>query len=160
MLIHNRPPQRCLILSENNQLIQTLKTIVENRGISYDSFSDRKSALKSFFLYRHALIFLDAKFLPRYPHRLLQLFKMAHRAPGVIIFNEMGKNIIGFKYIKDSVIEIIEAPFDENSIRNKLDLVDTRLKSRTRNLFIHDLVIQAGVAVSILMLLIYLLLRN
>ncbi|MBN1306529.1 MAG: hypothetical protein JXA18_01330 [Chitinispirillaceae bacterium] len=160
MLIHNRTPQRCLILSENTQLVQSLKTILKEREIYSDSFNDRKSALKSFFLYRHAFFLLDATFLPRHPHRLLQLFKMAHRTPGVIIFNGIRKNIVGFKYIKDSIIEIVEAPIDESSIRYTLDLVDERLRSRTRNLFIRDLLIQAGVAIPVLILLVYLLLRR
>lgn len=160
MLTINRSPQRCLILSNDTPSIQSLKTVFENRGDPVDCFNDRKSALRCFLQYRHDLFCMDAEFLPRHPHRLLQLFKMAHRTPGMIIFNQRGKNIAAFKYIKDSIIEIVEAPFDIVAIQNVLTTVVERLKTRTRSLFIRDLLIQVGVAIPVLILLIYLLLKK
>ncbi len=159
MPIRNRPIKRCLLLSTDQSVITELNTLLVDAGYIVDILSDRKSALHSFLHFRHHLFILDACFLPRYPYRLIQLFKIAHRTPGVLILNEPGKDLTGFIYLPEGVIEIVEAPFKKDHIYSALKKIDDKISARTRKLFFRDWMIQVGIALPVVILLIYLVLK-
>jgi DNA-binding response OmpR family regulator len=159
MPIRNQPKKRCLLLSTDQSVIAELNALLLEAGYVVDILSDRKSALYSFLHYRHHLFVLDVSFLPRYPYRLMQLFKIAHRTPGVLILNGSGKDLTGFIYLPEGVIEIVEAPFKKDRFHSALEQIDDKISARTRELFFRDWMVQAGIAVPVIILLIYLVLK-
>lgn len=157
MLIHNRTTKRCLLLSKDSALIESVKNVLHELNFQIDLIHDRKTALKCFIQYRHYFFLIDAEFLPRYPYRLLQFFKMAHRTPGVVIFNGLGRDLTGFNYLKDGIIEIVESPYDKETLVRTFNSINKTLTARTKSLFVKDLLVQVGIALPLIAALVYFL---
>jgi len=160
MLTNNESHLRCIILSKDCLQMQGFIKGLEEKGIIVHCFSKRKSALSSFLQYRHTYFITEAGYLPRYPFRLLELFKIAHRTPGMIILNPTAKAIAGFKYIKNSIIEIIDGQYESEMVENTFKLVEKRLSERARKLFMRDMTILLISAVPLVVLSSFLLCRN
>lgn len=157
MIPRNSPQKRCLILSNDYaSLIPLLKTALSQREYHYDIVGSRKVALKYFIQYRHFLFLLEADFLPRFPHRLMQFFKMAHRTPGVIIFNAAQKDVAGYSFLKDGVITLAKLPYSNESIDADIKETVFKVDKKSRELFIRNLLVYIAIAVPIVVLLVLL----
>lgn len=157
MIPRNHPQKRCLILSNDYAtLIPLLKTALSQQEYLYDIVGSRKVALKYFIQYRHFLLLLEADFLPRFPHRLMQFFKMAHRTPGVIIFNAGQRDVTGYGFLKGCVISTATAPYSDESVDAVIKETDCKVDKKSRELFVKDLLVYIAIAVPIVVLLVLL----
>lgn len=117
----------------------------------------RKEALRRFLQSKHALLCVDAEFLPRFPYRLEQLFKIAHRTPAVLILNHNGKNILGFRFLKECVIDVVPVPVEQNGLKKDLNDLVQRSRQRTHRQFTKQVSVLGGVMVPLVILLLYLI---
>lgn len=160
MLIHNRAFKRCLVLSRNEDFLKIVNDILTDQNLHVDNFFERKAALKCFLQYRHHLLLIEDAFLPRYPYRLLQFFKMAHRTPGVIIFNFTGKDLTGYSYLNEEIIRIITPPINKDRLEKSFNQISTVLSNNTKRYFKKDFLIQFVIAFPLVILTIYFIIQN
>lgn len=157
MLNYNKTTNRCLILLDNPLLVESLEKICRNLDFTVEVSTTRKNALQLFMQYRHYLFIVDAKFLPRFPFRLLQMFKMAHRTPGVIILNSSDRDLTAFKYLGDEIIEIVSYPFLKDKIIEKILSIEDVVEKKTKKLFAIEFMALSAITIPLLLYLCYLL---
>ncbi len=151
--------QRCLILSKDSHFIDRVKEMLVKTGLySVDTATDRKNALLLFLQCKHSLVLLDEDFLPRFPHRLHQFYKIAHRTPGIIIFRKSGKDLSGYCFLAEGFVEIIDVPFTNEKLMLTLKQTDRYMRLHSKSIFFRGLLIQVGLAIPVMVLLIILLL--
>ena len=155
VLINNKTTDRCLILSKSITFSEQLKHICNKLNFQVDIFNKRKNALRSFMQYRHFIFFLESDFLPRFPYRLIQFFKMAHRIPGVIILNSSSKDLTGFEYLNVGVINVLDTPFDTSKTIEVIINTRNLLQAQSRKLFIREIAIFTGFTIPFILYLIF-----
>lgn len=160
MLTNNEATKRCLILSRYSDIRTLLTPLCEEFNLIPDFIFDRKSALNYFLQYKHSFIVIDAQFLPRFAFRLVQIFKIAHRQPAVLILNSSGNNLAGFEWLEGYYIRVVEHPFTADGIRNAISEAINQTNRIVRAVFVKNLLVQSGIAVPLIMLLLYLLTRG
>lgn len=153
----NIAKKRCLILINDNLIQSTVETLLNKTGYIVDVVKTRKKALSVFLQYKHSLVFIDEESLPRYPYRLLQFYKAAHRTPGIIIFRKSEKDLSGYCLVNDGAIEIIDVPFTIEDIVVALKQTDSYMCAFSKSLFYKDFLILLGLAIPVMLLLTYLL---
>lgn len=156
MLTSNRSGFRCLVLSTSHKAVEFLRTILPGMNFKTDFVQTRKEALRLFLQSKHTLLCVDAEFLPRFPYRLEQLFKIAHRTPAVLILNHSEKNILGFKFLKECVIDVVPEPLEQNRLSQVLNDVVQKSRKRTHRQFYKQVSVLAGVMIPLFILLLYL----
>lgn len=160
MLIKNQSIRRCLVLSKNSQLKEMLRQILDELQFQTDLVGDRKNALKLFLQYKHYLICVEAQFLPRFPFRLMQTFKIAHRTPGIMIFNESNKNLSGFTCLRNNFIKVVETPFINHKIKSSICEINNALTIWTKNDFIKNLILLLSISIPAICFTIYFIVSN
>jgi DNA-binding NtrC family response regulator len=155
MLIKNQSTNRCLVCLNDNKLKRMLQHILDGSNFHTDYVNDRKNALKYFLQYKPCLLCIDADFLPRFPFRLVQLFKIAHRMPGVLIFNTSYNNLAGYACLKNNFIKVVDAPFTDNAIESTLRRIVDSLTICTINDFSKNLLLLLGIAAPVLLFTVY-----
>ena len=158
MLTNNESPKRCLILSTYPNIHALLSPLCEEFNFIPDFLFDRKSALNYFLKYKHSFIVIDAQFLPRFAFRLVQLFKIAHREPAVLILNTSGKNLTGFERLEGFCIKIAEQPFSQTSLRIVLIKTMELFYHEVRSIFFKNFIAQIVMVLPLLIALLILLL--
>lgn len=157
MLNYNIIKQRCLILSKDKPLQTALENTLSKAGYIVDTHTNRKKALSIFLQYRHALVLIDEEFLPKYPYRLLQFYKMAHRTPGIIILKRSEKNLSGYCLLTEGFVEVINIPIKTVDLLLAVKQIEKYMLTRSSSLFYKDLLIHIGLAVPLMLLLTILL---
>lgn len=151
--------ERLLVLLKDDSLRERIDKLLTNAGYIVDNAADRKKALSDFLRYRHAIVLLDEDFIPRYPHRFLQFFKVAHRTPGVVIFKKPEKDLTSYQFFTDSAVEVVNTSFKNEELLAVVKHVDSYMRVQSRGIFYKDLLIQVGLAVPLVVLLAVLLFR-
>ncbi len=159
MTSRNVAKPRCIIITKDISLRYALNTLLPKLGYTVDCAANRNDAMRLFFVHRHSLFLVDADMLPRYPHRLVQFFKMAHRTPGVLIFSRGNRDVSAYAYLDDGIIEIISVPYKLEDLIIIIKRVTDFMNLRSKNLFLRDLLVHAGLAAPVLFLLIHYLLK-
>lgn len=151
--------QRCLILSKDSSFIARVEEQLIKTGLYLvDTANDRKNALLLFLQCKHSLVLLDEDFLPRFPHRLHQFYKMAHRTPGIIIFRKSKKDLSGYCFLAEGFVEIIDVPFTNEKLMLALKQTDRYMRLHSKSIFFRGLLIHVSLAIPVLLLLTILLL--
>ena len=152
MLTNNNTLRRCLVLSAYTEIQNITSSIFNELNLLPDFANSWKEALGYFLQYKHFLLLVDARFLPRFPYRLLQLFKIAHREPAVVVLNETGKNLAGFYRLDDCCIKIIEPPVSPEKLSAALREAEGVLRTRVHSAFIKNMAVQIGVLLPLLII--------
>ncbi|MDG5815531.1 hypothetical protein QA601_10600 [Chitinispirillales bacterium ANBcel5] len=157
MITSNIAKPRCLIVTKDLSLRFTLNTVVPELGYVVDIAENRNDAMRLFMLHRHSLLLIESALLPNYPHRLVQFFKMAHRTPAVIIFSKKDRDLSEYSYFHDGVYEVVDIPFKIENLIFVIKRTVGYMKVRSKNLFLKDFLMHAGLAAPVLFLLLYFL---
>lgn len=160
MISHNFARKRCLVLAKSSSPGSAIKAILSTLGYTVDVETDRKMGMSSFLIHRHSLVLIESDFLPRHPYRLMQMFKMAHRAPGILIFTRDENDALEYSYLKDGIFEVIQVPFRAEKLIATVKRIGYYLRLRSCELFFRDLLVHVGLCVPVLVLLAVLLVRG
>ncbi|KMQ52065.1 hypothetical protein CHISP_1054 [Chitinispirillum alkaliphilum] len=150
---------RCIIVAKDLSLRYTLNALLPELGYNVDIATSRIDAMRLFMTHRHSLFLIEADLLPRYPHRLIQFFKMAHRTPGVLIFSNGTREVTAYSYIDDGIYEIVDIPYKIEDLIITIKRTADYMKMKSKNLFLRDLLLHAGLAMPVLFLLAHYLSR-
>lgn len=160
MLTGRETPKRCLVLSLYPEIHSLLIPLCEEFNLLPDFMVYRKSALSYFLQYKHSLIIVDAHFLPRFAFRLVQLFKIAHREPAVVVLNDTGKSLAGFERLSGYCVRVVEEPFTHGGVQVVLAEAVGVMNRMVQAVFVKNLLVQIGIVVPLVGLMVYLLVRG
>ena len=117
----------------------------------------RNDALREFIAVKPSLFLVHHTFLPVFPYRLIQLFKLAHRTPAVLLLAEEVTQVWGYLHLKnEGTFEFLETPLRAEDLAFGVKLASGRLKSAQRGFFYVDLLTQAAMALPVFAFLAYL----
>lgn len=157
MVPNNLIKPKCLIFSK--RVSSEFENLLTNSGYQIFFSNNRKGAFKFILINRPMLIIIDAEYLPKNPNRIFQAFKISHSTPGILILAEKKHDCHAYSWIDDAFFEIIEVPFNLVQIELSLKRITESLHIHTKNLFYRDILVQAGLAFPVLILLTFLLAR-
>jgi DNA-binding response OmpR family regulator len=160
MQANNESPKRCLILSTHPEIQNLLIPLFKELHMIPDFVQSRKNALNHFLQYKHSLVVIDASFLPRFSYRLVQIFKIAHREPAVVVLNDTGKSLAGFEQLDGYCVRVVDEPFAINGLRGALADVADVMRRMVQAAFMKNLLVQVGVLVPLVGLIVYFLIRG
>ncbi|MBN1760974.1 MAG: hypothetical protein JW863_21785 [Chitinispirillaceae bacterium] len=129
-------------------------------NLNPDFLLDRKSALSYFLQYKHPIIVVDAQFLPRFAYRLVQIFKIAHREPAVVVLNDTGKSLAGFEQLDGYCVRVVDEPYSIDGLRGALADVADVMSRMVKAVFVKNLLVQLGIVLPLVGLVLYLLVRR
>lgn len=159
LMIHrNISRERCLVCCPEGLFTSEHAALLLSLGYEVKVVNNHNDALRSFFTVKPSLFIIHHSFLPTFPHRLIQLFKMAHRTPVILLLAEKISQVWGYLHLKnEGDFEFIETPLRIEDLALGVKLAAQRLKATRRKLFFTDLLTHVGLALPILGLLVYLI---
>lgn len=157
MIPNNFIKPKCLVFSKN--INSKFEKLLKSLGYQVFFLNSRKDAFKFLLTHRPALIIVDANLLPKNPNRVFQSFKIAHSTPGMLILTENKHECYTYCWLNGGFFEVIEIPYDLEEIELSLKRITEYLHLHSKNLFYRDILIQAGLALPVLILLTFLLAR-
>ena len=154
---------RCLVCCPDTSLFtDTHEKLLSALGYDVKVISDGDKALRSFADMRPDIFIVHHTFLPASPKRLLQVFRLVHRKPAVLILTDeitQAWDYINLKY--EPYIEYLKSPISSpQELALSVKLAADRLKTTGRKRFYTDLITQIAFALPVLALLVYLLLER
>lgn len=156
----NIPKMRCLILSKDKQMALALEPLLHKLGYSSEVEQNRKNAVHRFLQNKPSLIISEADYLPNNPNRVVQLFKMAHRSPGVLILKNKLESIGSYSYVKDGIFTSIDKPVRTEDLIYSIKRTEDHLKMASKIFFLKDVLVNVGLALPLLVLLTYLMVAD
>jgi len=157
MIHRNISRERCLVCCPEGLFTPEHAALLLSLGYEVKVVSNHNDALRSFFAVKPSLFLIHYSFLPSFPHRLIQLFKMAHRTPVVLLLAEKITQVWGYLHIKnEGDFEFISTPLRLEDLALGIKLASQRLKATRRKLFFTDLLTHVGLALPVIGLLVYL----
>jgi DNA-binding NtrC family response regulator len=159
-LFKHHGPGRALIVSRDPVLRQDLAVALSSYGFTHDTAETRREGLEKFITYKHALVISDAELLPRFPHHLEWLYREVHRNPLTLI-TVAGDGIEkAYPYLKKSAYDLLHLPLDMDDFTFTLDRALEYNTLRANNLFLRDAFFLFGLAVPLLVLLAFYLIKG
>lgn len=155
-LERNISRERCLVCCKDEAFTAENVALLLSFGYEVEIVTSVNEAIQQFIAKKPSLLILDVSFLPRFSHRLIQLFKYAHRTPAVILLAPDISEVLAYLYLKEGVYEFVETPVRPEELALGVQRAAERLKVTRSRLFYLDLVTQMGLALPILGLLLYL----
>ncbi|MDR0308057.1 MAG: hypothetical protein LBI42_14625 [Chitinispirillales bacterium] len=158
MIHRNISRERCLVCCPRELFAPEHAALLLSLGYEVKIINDKSEALRSFITVKPSLFLIHHTFLPVFPHRLIQLFKMAHRTPTVLLMAEKITQVWGYLHLKnEGDFEFIETPLRSEEVALGVKHASQRLKATRRKLFYKDLLTHVGLALPVIGLLVYLL---
>ncbi len=157
MIQRNISRERCVVLSREETFTAQHAALLISFGYEVEILHSRIEAVKYFVARKPSLVVVESSFLPRFPHRLVQLFKYAHRTPAILLLGKDISEVMAYLYMKDAVYEFVETPLRSEELGLGIKRASERLKVTRSRLFSLDLITQGAMAVPVLGLLLYLL---
>jgi len=158
MIHRNISRERCLVCCPEGLFTSEHAALLLPLGYEVKVVNNHNDALRSFFAVKPSLFLIHHSFLPAFPHRLIQLFKMAHRTPVVLLLAEKITQVWGYLHLKnEGDFEFIGTPLRLEDLTLGVKLASHRLKATRRKLFLTDLLTHVGLALPVLGLLVYLI---
>jgi len=158
MIHKNISRERCLVCCPEELFTPEHAALLLSLGYEVKVVNNHNDALRSFFAVKPSLFLVHYSFLPVFPHRLIQLFKMAHRVPVVLLLAEKITQVGGYLHLKnEGDFEFIETPLRLEDLALGVKLASQRFKVTRRKLFFTDLLAHVGLALPVIGLLVYLI---
>ena len=152
--------ERCLACCPEGMFTPEHAALLFSLGYEVKLVCDRNNALREFVAIKPSLLLVHHTFLPAFPYRLIQLFKMAHRTSAVLLLAEEVTQVWGYLHLKnEGYFEFLETPLRSEDLAFGVKLAAERLKSARRGFFYMDLLTQAAMALPVFALLAYLALK-
>jgi hypothetical protein len=134
--------------------------ILISLGYEVQIICTRGEALRKFMVVKPSLLLVHRTFLPSFPHRLIQMFKMAHRTPAVLLLAEEVSQVWGYLHLKnEGYFGFLEVPLRPEDLALGVKIASERLKNTRRKLFFTDLLTQAALALPVFAFLAYVALK-
>jgi len=152
--------ERCLVCCPKGLFTPEHAAILFSLGYEIKAAGNSGDALREFLVVKPSLLLVYHTFLPAFPHRLIQLFKMAHRDPAVLLLAEEVTQVWGYLHLKnEGYFEFLETPLRPEDLAFGVKLASERLKNTRRKLFYTDLLTQAALALPVFAFLAWLAFR-
>jgi FixJ family two-component response regulator len=134
--------------------------ILISLGYEVNAVSTSGAAFRQFMAVKPSLLVVHHTFLPWFPHRLIQMFKMAHRTPAVLLLAGDVSQVLAYLYIKnEGYFGFLETPLRPEDLALGVKLASERLKNTRKRLFFTDLLTQTALALPIFVFLAYLVMK-
>lgn len=156
---HHRP-QRALIVSRDPSLRQDLAVAISAFGFSHDTAGTTREAMEKFLSVKHAVIITDADLLPRYPRHMDWLYREAHRVPVTLITVTADRIAQAYPYLKKAAYGLLHLPLDPDDFMVTLKRALEYNTLRANNLFLRDAFFLFGLALPLLVILGWLLVKG
>jgi len=158
MIHRNISRERCLVCCPEGLFTPEHAALLLSLDYEVKVVNNHSDAIRSFFAVKPSLFLVHYSFLPAFPHRLIQLFKMAHRTPVVLFMADEITQVWSYLYLKNECdFEFIETPLRLEDLALGVKLALQKLKATRRKLFLTDLLTHAGLALPVIGLLVYLI---
>jgi DNA-binding response OmpR family regulator len=155
--LKNRP--RLLVICKDKEVSHDLVMLLTGFGYYVDYVETRKDGLNKFRHYKHSVVFLDTAALPKYPKRMLSLFKYYKRNPIVLIVANKHEENRVYRFIEYGMYDLVELPLRAEVLAFRLRhllLYNTLLG---RNEYLQTILIMTRLAIPLLILLVVLIAR-
>ena len=156
-VIHrNISRERCLVCCPRELFTTEHAALLLSLGYEVKVVNDQSEALRCFINVKPSLFLIHHTFLPVFPHRLIQLFKMAHRTPTVLLLAKEITQVWGYLHLKnEGDFEFLETPLRTEDLALGVKHASQRLKATRRKLFYKDLLAYAALGMPVLGLLVW-----
>ncbi|MFP4243402.1 MAG: hypothetical protein ACLFTW_15650 [Chitinispirillaceae bacterium] len=156
MIQRNITRERCLVCCSKDTFTAQHVALLLSFGYEVEIVESTNEAIQQFIARKPSLLLVESSFLPRFSHRLIQLFKFAHRIPAVVLMAPDVSDVLAYLYLKEGVYEFVETPLRSEELALSIQRAAERLKVNRTRLFYTDLATQVGLALPVLGLLLYL----
>lgn len=136
-----KPRKRLLLVTADDLLRSQLQAILSGMGFWVDFDSDIGSAIDRFRHYRHPVVFLDERCLPRNSARLFAAFYNVQRNGVVIALVEPQKKDAIFSYLADGAWDIIELPLHADEVVTKVQRMVRHYRLMSSHNFLQYIVL-------------------
>jgi FixJ family two-component response regulator len=152
--------ERCLVCCPDGLFAPEHAAILISLGYEVKAVNTSGAAFRQFMAVKPSLLIVHHTFLPWFPHRLIQMFKMAHRTPAVLLLAEDVSQVLVYLHLKnEGYFEFLETPLSPEDLALGVKLASERLKNTRRKLFFTDLLTQTALALPVFALLAYLAMK-
>jgi len=159
-IFKHQSPGRALIVSRDPVFRQDLAVALSTYGFAHDTAETRREGLEKFITYKHAVVISDADLLPRCPHHMEWLFREMHRNPLTLIAVTADKIEQAYPYLKKSAYDLLHLPLDMDDFSFTLERALEYNTLRANNLFLRDAFLLFGLAIPLLAILGWLLVKG
>lgn len=160
MMHRNVSRERCLVCCPEELFTPEHAAILISLGYEVRIVPARRRALKEFMAVKPSLLIVHHTFLPTFPYRLIQLFKMSHRTPAVLLMAENMTRVWGYLHLKNEAdFEFLGTPLRSEDLALGVKLATQHLRDTRHKLFVRDLTVQTAMALPVFLFLIYLIIR-
>jgi hypothetical protein len=161
-VIHrNISRERCLVCCPEGFFTPEHAAILISLDYEVKIVNTRGAALRQFLAVKPSLLIVHHTFLPSFPHRLIQLFRMAHRTPAVLLLAEEVSRVWGYLHLKnEGYFEFLGTPLRPEDLALGVKLASERLRNSRHNLFLKDFITQVALALPVFAILIYIALAH
>jgi DNA-binding NtrC family response regulator len=159
-IIKHHRPQRALILSGDPALRQNIAVALSTYGFVNDTALTRREAMEKFLASKHAVVVMDASFLPRSPAHMDWLYRSAHRVPLTLITVTADRIAQACPYLKKAAYGLLRLPLDQDDFMVTLERALAYSTLKADNLFLRDAFFLFGLALPLLAVLGWLMVRG
>jgi DNA-binding NtrC family response regulator len=147
-----RPRRRLLLLTADAGLRTQLQAILSGMGFWVDYESELGLALDRFKHYRHPVVFVDERCLPRNSARLFAAFYGIQQNGVVVTLVEPHNKDSVFTYLADGAWDIIELPLHPEEVVTKVQRMVRHYKLIGSHNFLQYLVLFFALLVPLVLL--------
>jgi DNA-binding response OmpR family regulator len=131
---HNRP--RLLVISKDNQVRNDLVILLSGCGYFVDYVMNRSEGIAKFRNFKHAVVIMDVHALPRFPKRMLRLFRVYKNNPIILIVARSDEAQLVYPFMRLGIFDVITLPFQADH----LYFVLKRLVEHSRLIAQHEFI--------------------
>jgi DNA-binding response OmpR family regulator len=131
---HNRP--RLLVISKDSQVRNDLVILLSGCGYFVDYVVNRSEGIAKYRSFKHAVVIMDVHALPRFPKRMLRLFRVYKKNPIILIVARTEDAHQVYPFMRLGVFDVITLPFQADH----LYIVLKRLVEHSRLLAQHEFI--------------------
>jgi DNA-binding response OmpR family regulator len=131
---HNRP--RLLVISKDTQVRNDLVILLSGCGYFVDYVVTRSEGMAKFRSFKHAVVIMDVHALPKFPKRMLRLFRVYKKNPIILIVARSDEAYQVYPFMRLGIFDVITLPFQADH----LYIVLKRLVEHSRLLAQHEFI--------------------
>ncbi|MDD5676172.1 MAG: hypothetical protein PHC61_18515 [Chitinivibrionales bacterium] len=105
---HNRP--RLLIISKEPLLRNDLIILLSGCGYFVDFVETRSEGIVKFRHFKHAVVIMDVHALPKYPQRMLRLFRVYKKNPIILIAAHGDEAERVYPFMRLGIFDVVALP--------------------------------------------------
>jgi DNA-binding NtrC family response regulator len=111
MIFSERNRPRLLVISKDPMVRNDLVILLSGCGYFVDYVENRLEGIKKFRNFKHAVVIMDVHALPKYPKRMLKLFRVYKKNPIILIVAHYDEAQRIYPYMRLGIFDIVPLPF-------------------------------------------------